>query len=119
MKKTLVLGASDNPNRYAYKTVISLQNHNHPVVPVGIRKGNINGLEVLRNKPLIKNVDTITLYIGPRFQPDYYKYILELKPKRIIFNPGTENKELSELAQSAGIEVLNACTLVMLSLGDF
>ena len=119
MKKTVVIGASDNPNRYAYKAVINLQKYNFPVVPLGIKKGEINGLEILHGKPLITEVDTITLYISAKHQPEYYDYFLSLQPKRIIFNPGTENPELYVLAKAKGIEVLNACTLVLLSVGDY
>lgn len=120
MKKTLVLGASTNPERYAYKAVVKLLQHGHEVVPVGLRTGKIEHVEILTNNPVIKEIDTVTLYVGPQNQLVYYDYILnQIKPKRIIFNPGTENPELEKLAQEKGIETEIACTLVLLSLGEY
>lgn len=119
MKKTIVIGASDNPNRYAYRAVHSLKSHGHEVVPVGIRKGQIAGLDIRTDRPAEGEVDTVTLYVGPQNQPAWYDYILELKPKRIIFNPGTENEELERRAQAQGIRTEEACTLVMLSIGNY
>jgi predicted CoA-binding protein len=119
MKKTLVLGASDNPARYSYQAVHRLQRHGHEVVPVGIRKGQVGGLDILTDRPLAEAVDTVTLYVGPQNQPAWYDYILDLQPKRIIFNPGTENPELERLAQERGIRTEEACTLVMLSVGQY
>lgn len=119
MKKTLVLGASDNPSRYAYRAVHSLKHHGHEVVPVGIRKGQVAGLDIHTDRPALDDIDTVTLYVGPQNQPTWYDYILSLKPKRIIFNPGTENPELERRAEQQGIEVEEACTLVMLSIGNY
>ena len=119
MKKTLVLGATDNPARYAYRAVHQLKQHGHEVVPVGIRKGQVAGLDIKLDKPSLDGVDTVTLYVGPQNQPAWYDYILELKPKRIIFNPGTENEELERRAQQQGIRTEEACTLVMLSVGNY
>lgn len=119
MKKTLVLGASDNPARYSYQAVHRLQRHGHEVVPVGIRKGQVGGLDILTDRPQAAAVDTVTLYVGPQNQPAWYDYILDLQPKRIIFNPGTENPELERLAQARGIRTEEACTLVMLSVGQY
>jgi predicted CoA-binding protein len=118
-KKTVVIGASTNPARYSNQAVLKLQQHNHTVVPVGLQEGEINGIKILTGNPSIKDVDTVTMYVGPRNQPKLYDYILGLKPKRIIFNPGAENEELEKLAQSKGIETVEACTLVMLSIGNF
>lgn len=118
-KPTVVIGASPNTDRYSYKATISLQSHKHTVYPIGIKKGNINGLEIINDKPLIENIDTITLYIGPDNQPEWYDYILSLKPKRIIFNPGTENTEFIKLANDNGIETEIACTLVLLSINEY
>ncbi|MCX2739363.1 CoA-binding protein [Pontibacter anaerobius] len=116
MKKTVVLGASDNPTRYAYRAVHRLQQHGHEVVPVGIKNAEVGGLKIVTDKSeQIEDVDTVTLYVGPRHQPVWYDYILNLKPKRIIFNPGTENRELEQMAQDAAIETLHHCTLVMLA----
>ncbi len=120
MKKTLILGASSNSERYAYKATVKLVQHGHEVFPVGLREGKIEGHEILTNNPLIKDVDTVTLYVGPQNQPVYYDYILnQIKPKRIIFNPGTENAEFENLAKQQGIETEVACTLVLLSLGNY
>jgi predicted CoA-binding protein len=118
-KKTLVLGASDNPDRYSYRAVHQLKKHGHEVVPVGIRKGQVAGLPIHTDRPAAENVDTVTLYVGPQNQPTWYDYILDLQPKRIIFNPGTENPELEKLAQARGIYTEEACTLVMLSVGQY
>jgi len=116
MKKTVIIGATPNPSRYAYLAAQMLREYNHEIVPVGIKKGNVQGSDILdlTQKPEISDVDTVTLYIGPQHQPEWYTYILSLKPKRIIFNPGTENEEFELLAESKGIEALEACTLVML-----
>jgi predicted CoA-binding protein len=119
MKKTVVIGASDKPDRYAYKATIALQQHQHEVIPVGIREGNINGIQIIKGKPTIENVDTVTLYVGPQNQPFWYDYILSLKPKRVVFNPGTENPEFESMLQKQNIEPLEACTLVMLSIGTY
>lgn len=120
MKKTLVLGATSNPSRYAYVAVQRLLRHGHEVVPVGIREGEVAaGLPILHGMPPVSDVDTVTLYVGPARQPAYYDYLLSLRPKRIIFNPGTENPELEALAQAQGIETVEGCTLVMLSIGGY
>lgn len=118
-KKTLVLGATDNPERYAYRAVHMLKNHGHEVVPVGIRKGEVAGLAIHTERPQEKDIDTITLYVGPQNQPAWYDYILDLQPRRILFNPGTENPELAQLAHQHGIETEEACTLVLLSIGQY
>lgn len=117
MKKTVVIGASENPARYSQMAALSLQKHGHEVVPVGLKDGTINDLSILslKDKPEIKNVDTVTLYVGPQHQPAWFDYILSLKPKRVILNPGTENPELEQLLKKNGIPFLHACTLVMLS----
>lgn len=118
-KKTVVLGASANPARYSHMAVQRLTAHQQPVVAIGRRKGNIGSVEIITNHPDEKDVDTITLYLNPANQKQYYDYILSLHPKRIIFNPGTENDELIELAHQKNIETLEACTLVMLSTGQY
>jgi uncharacterized protein len=118
-KKTLVLGASPNPVRFSYKAVKSLQRHDVPVVPVGIRKGEIGGIEIIKDRPDFDDIHTITMYIGPARQKDYYSWLLSLHPKRIIFNPGTANHEFMEMAEKEGIEVLEDCTLIMLNSGNY
>lgn len=118
-KKTVVIGASDNPQRYAYKATIALQRHNHEVIPVGIHDGEINGIKIIKGKVDIFNVDTVTLYVGPKHQSFWYDFVIGLKPKRVIFNPGTENPEFEKLLKQNGIETIEACTLVMLSIGNY
>jgi uncharacterized protein len=118
-KKTVVIGASDNPARYSFQAVNRLKSYGHEVVPVGIRKGQVAGLDIQLDKPEVDSVDTVTLYVGPQNQPAWYDYILDLKPRRIIFNPGTENYELERKAREQGIQTIEACTLVMLSVGNY
>jgi len=98
MKKTLVLGASDNPARYSFRAVHMLKNHGHEVLPVGIRKGEVAGMNIHTDRPQATDIDTVTLYVGPQNQPAWYDYILDLKPRRILFNPGTENPEFERMA---------------------
>jgi predicted CoA-binding protein len=118
-KKTLVLGASPNPSRYSNIAVGRLLTYHHPVVPLGIRKGEIDGVEINIEPSFYSDIDTVTMYLGAPRQVPYYQYIIALKPKRIIFNPGAENEELARLARKHDIEVVNACTLVMLSMGNY
>jgi len=118
-KKTVVLGASANPSRYSYLAINRLTAHQHPVVAIGQREGVIGDVKIQTQRPDETGVDTITLYLNPTNQKPYYDYILSLKPKRIIFNPGTENDELYELAKQQGIKTIEACTLVMLSTGQY
>ena len=119
-KTTLILGASTNPERYAFKAANLLRQHGHDVVLVGIKKGNIVGMEIQQDKNSIpKNIDTITLYLGPQHQEAWFDYILKVNPKRIIFNPGTENEALELLAQEHNIAIEQACTLVLLHTGQY
>ena len=118
-KTTAVIGASPNPERYAYKATVSLKHHGHKVYPVGIAKGEIGGEKILTDKPALKNIDTVTLYVGPKNQVHWKEYILGLNPKRIIFNPGTANPAFEKEAEERGIECLHACTLIMLGIGDY
>jgi len=120
-KKTLIVGATTNPERYAYLAAQRLTEHGHPIVPLGIKKGEVAGQPILdlREKPKIEGIDTITMYIGPRHQGEWMDYLISLKPKRIIFNPGTENEEFEKKAREAGIKTEEACTLVLLSTGQF
>ncbi len=116
MKKTVIVGATANPSRYAFMAARMLDDYGHEIVPIGIKKEEVLGKEILnlREKPPIQDVDTITLYIGPQNQPEWYAYLLGLKPKRIIFNPGTENHAFEKMAEDQDIEVVEGCTLVML-----
>jgi hypothetical protein len=118
-KLTVVIGASENTERYSNKAMLSLKKHGHDVIGLGIKEGEVAGIKILTNKPQIADVDTVTLYIGPKNQTEWIDYILSLHPKRIIFNPGTENQEFFDIATQKGIECIEACTLVMLSIGNF
>lgn len=119
MKKTVVIGASTNPERYAYLATQNLVSKGYEVVPVGLKEGEIGRVKILTGFPEVDNVDTITLYVGPKNQEHWLSYILGLKPKRVIFNPGTENKPLQEQLIANGIEVEEACTLVLLNTGVY
>ncbi|WP_207429693.1 CoA-binding protein [Pedobacter sp. SYSU D00535] len=119
MKKTLVLGATPDTSRYAYLAANKLVRYGHPIINVGIKKGEVAGVQIEKPEKIHTDVDTITLYVGPQNQKGLYDYILDTKPKRIIFNPGTENPELELMANQKGIETLYACTLVMLSTGHY
>jgi hypothetical protein len=118
-KNTLVLGASDNPSRYSYLAIKRLRNHGHPVFAIGRKHAMVADVEIITEKKLFTLIDTVTLYLNPLHQQEYYDYILLLKPRRIIFNPGAENEELSDLAKRNGIQPLEACTLVLLSTGQY
>jgi uncharacterized protein len=114
-KKTLVLGASDNPARYSYLAIERLRKNDHPVVAIGKKNAQVGDVIIEKEKKPVDNIDTVTLYLNPLHQQEYYDYILSLKPKRLIFNPGAENEELEKLAQQNNIETMEACTLVLLS----
>ena len=118
-KKTLVLGASDNPSRYSYLAIERLRKYGHPVVAVGRKNTRVADVVIDKEKIPHNDIDTVTLYLNPLHQQEYYDYILSLNPKRIIFNPGAENEELSALAKQKGIQPLEACTLVMLSTNQY
>ena len=115
----VVLGASPNPERYSYKAVRSLLKRGYNVAAIGIREGTIEGVKIQLNRPEVENVHTILLYISPKTQAEYYDYIISLKPQRIIFNPGTDNYVLENLAKEHNIEVVSDCALVMLSTNTF
>jgi len=119
MKKTMIIGATPNPSRYANKAATRLVYTGHRIVNVGIKKGEAAGQPIEAPGKIHDDIDTITLYVGPANQKDLYDYILQTKPKRLIFNPGAENRELYNLAQENGIEPINACTLVMLATNQY
>lgn len=119
MKKTLVLGASPNPSRVSHTAVYRLQANGHEVLALGLRSGQIDGVDIQKGRPDFQNIHTITLYLNPQRQIEYYDYILQLKPKRLVFNPGTENPELMRLAKENGIEVSIGCMLVMLATAQY
>ena len=119
MKKTLVMGASTDPGRYSYKAIKMLQRYGHPVVAVGKKADELDGIKIEKEHVVFDGVDTVTLYLNPMNQRQYYDYITGLKPKRVIFNPGTENPELYTLLRQNNIEIEVACTLVMLSVNQY
>ena len=118
-KVTLVLVASDKPDRYSYKAINMLVDHDVPVHAVSRRPGRIADTIFIQGRPIINGIHTLTLYLNPLNQKVFYDYILEIKPQRVIFNPGTENFELQDLLNKAGIEWEEACTLVLLTTNQF
>jgi len=118
-KTTLVLGASENPSRYSFLALQRLRSHQHPVLAIGKKKGVVGDVQIGTEKKDWKDVDTVTLYLNPRHQKEYFDYIVSLKPKRIIFNPGAENEELADIAVKNGIQPIEACTLVMLATNQY
>ena len=118
-KKTLVLGATTNESRYAYLAANRLVRSGHSIVNVGIKPGEVAGVPIEKPETIHTDIDTITLYVGPQHQEELYDYILNTHPKRIIFNPGTENSALRRMADEKGIETEYACTLVLLSIGQY
>ena len=118
-KKTLVIGASENPERYSHKAMNMLEEYGHPVVAIGGRSGQVGGVRFGKEKTDFPDVNTVTLYLNPKRQEDYYDYIIKLHPERVIFNPGTENPEFEDRLENAGIKAVEACTLVLLRTGQF
>ena len=119
MKNTLVIGASTNVERYSNMAIKLLNANNHLVFAIGNKAGEVDGVNIYTNNNPFNNIDTVTLYIGAKHQPEYYNYILSLKPNRIIFNPGTENEELENLAKANNIVTSEACTLVLIKTGQY
>ena len=119
MKKTLIIGASSNPERYSYLAAEKLLAHGHDIEMIGRRAEVVFGKKIDTEMKEFEDIDTVTLYLSQKNQVDYYDYILSLKPRRIIYNPGAENMELEELAKRNGIENLEACTLVLLGTGQY
>lgn len=119
MKKTLVIGASNNPDRYSYKAAERLLEHGHEIELLGLRPDVIFGKTIDTEKKAFQGIDTVTMYVGPQRQPEFYDYILSMKPRRVIFNPGTENPDFEIILQKAGIETEEACTLVLLGTGQY
>ena len=118
-ERVVVIGASTNPDRYAYKATVALKKSGYIPIPIGLREGEIDNVDILTGTPKVSDVDSVTLYLGASRQPAMYDYILSLNPKRIIFNPATENEEFKQLATQNGVESIEARTLVMLSIGNF
>lgn len=119
IKKTVVLGASDNPERYSNMAIKRLTANNHPVIAVGRKETKVGDIIIHKSYTIEEDVDTVTLYLNPKNQEEYYDYILGLHPKRIIFNPGTENETLQKKAKENNIETVFGCTLVMLGTGQY
>ena len=119
LKKTLVMGASTDPARYAYKAIKMLQRYGHPVVAVGRKEESLDGIKIEKEHVPFDEIDTVTLYLNPANQQQYYNYIVGLRPQRVIFNPGTENPELYTLLRQNDIAIEIGCTLVMLSVGGY
>jgi uncharacterized protein len=119
LKRTVVIGASPNTSRYSYKAVKMLKEYDIPVFAVGLRQGEIAGVKIEKPFPELTDIHTVTLYVGARNQPFYYDFILNLKPKRVIINPGADNNELEDKLVEAGIEVIRDCTLLMLGGGSY
>ncbi len=118
-KKTLVLGASTNPSRYSYLAIQRLVYYNQDVVAIGLKEGEVSGIQIEKEKIPFEGIDTVTLYLNASRQKEYYDYIVSLKPNRVIFNPGTENPEFYNLLKENRIEVENACTLVLLGTNQY
>lgn len=118
-KKTLVLGASSKPEKYSYKAISLLVEKGNTVLAIGQNTGEISGIKIQTKAIPIKNIDTVTLYLNPLRQRDYYNYIIEANPKRVIFNPGTENPEFYQLLELNNIKFEIACTLVLLTTNQF
>lgn len=118
-KKTLILGATPDTGRYANLAANRLVGRGHTIVNVGIKTGEVAGVPIEKPEAIHNDIDTVTLYVGPQNQPPLYDYILKTHPKRIIFNPGTENSELRRMANEKGIETEYVCTLVLLSIGQY
>ncbi len=119
MAKTLVIGASRNPERYSYRAVLKLRTFGHEVVAFNLTKGNIADVEITNEWPYNESIDTVSLYINPLNQEEYYEKMIQLGPRRVIFNPGSENEEFEFILTEAGIRVERACTLVLLSIGNY
>jgi predicted CoA-binding protein len=118
-KKTLVLGATTKPERYAFRAINALVEKGHTVLAIGQNTGEVAGVKIYTKAIPVKNIDTITLYLNPARQRDYYNYIVEAQPKRVIFNPGSENPELYQLLELNNIKAEVACTLVLLATNQY
>jgi hypothetical protein len=118
-KKTLVLGASTKPERYAFKSITMLVEKGHSVLAIGQNQGEVAGVAIRTKNIPLKNIDTVILYLNPLRQREYYNYIIETKPQRVVFNPGTENPEFYQLLKSNNIKVEVACTLVLLTTNQY
>lgn len=114
-KKTLIIGASTNPERYSYKAAEKLLAHHHSIYMIGNKPGELFNHEISNQQNPFTDVDTVTLYVSPKNQIGYYDYIISLAPRRVLFNPGTENAEFEQQLETHGISTEQACTLVLLA----
>ena len=125
MKKenVIVLGASSKEERYSFKAVSSLIEHGHMAIPVHPREKEVAGLKCFNNlsdvEKMFPQIDTVTIYVNPQISMELSKEILKLRPKRVIFNPGSENRDLMEILKQNNVDVLEACTLVLLNIGEY
>ncbi|MDO9276350.1 MAG: CoA-binding protein [Lutibacter sp.] len=119
IKKTLVIGASTNPSRYSFRAIQQLTVHGHKVLAIGNKEGEVSGVKITTEKTMYEGIDTVTLYLNEKNQKIFYDYIIGLKPKRVIFNPGTENGELEVLLTKSNIAFEESCTLVLLGTGQY
>lgn len=117
--KALVIGASEKEDRYSNKAIRMLRSHDHQVKAIGVREGKVLDVPIIREKEAFDDIDTVTLYLNPKRQVEYYDYIISLNPRRVIFNPGTENEEFEKLLEAKNIESEIACTLVLLSTNQY
>lgn len=117
--KTLVIGASENPARYAFQAVKALVENNHEVLALGKRKGQVHQIDIKTEMPSTTEIDTVSLYINPTIQKAYENFLMDLNPRRVIFNPGTENPELANKLEKSGIQCISACTLVLLATDQY
>jgi uncharacterized protein len=118
-KKTLVLGGSANPARYSYLAINKLREHHHPVLAIGRKSARVADITVLQDMSPVSDLDTVTVYLNKENQKNYYDFVLAQHPRRVIFNPGAENPEFEKILTDQGIQVLEACTLVLLATGQF
>lgn len=118
-ERVLVIGASDKPERYSYKATRMLLDHGHEPILMSNKNGSLFDIDFIEPMTALSDIDTVTMYVSAKLQGPYYDYLYHLKPKRVIFNPGTENPELKSILESRGIQYEEACTLVMLSTGQF
>jgi predicted CoA-binding protein len=119
MKKTVVIGASPNPERYSFKAIQALVQNGYETIALGLREGSVAGINIQRNTANTSQIDTVTLYVGAAHQSEWQETILALSPKRVVFNPGTENPEFEDLLRSKGIAIEHACTLVLLATNQY
>jgi predicted CoA-binding protein len=119
MKKTVVLGASPNPDRYSYKAIQALVEHGIETIALGIKEGTVSGVHIAKELEFVSDIDTVTLYVGPENQMKWHNAISKMRPRRVIFNPGAENPSFEQILKNEGIEVERACTLVLLATKQF